>query len=225
MRNLVRGMAAALAAMSVCVLWVAPAGAQKGVRPPKNEVKPTLPRSAEDGRVLTVNEGTWSSAAPVTYSFQWQRCGGGEGCVTIAGAEQQSYRVQTADIGRTIRAVVTATNEGGSKKAKSTRTLKATPGSPLNLELPTISGTVLPGETLTANNGTWVGTPPISFGYQWRNCEPLGGTCHNIIGANEQTYKIQPTEAGDGYTVVVLGKNPYGEELATSPEVVPAPGV
>jgi hypothetical protein len=223
--NLVRGTVVAFAITAVCALSAGPAVAHKAGSPPKNELKPSLPKAAEDGQVLTVDEGKWASAGPVTYAFDWQRCGGGA-CVAIAGAEQQSYRVQTADIGDKIRVIVTATNEFGSKKAKSNKTQKTLPGPPVNLELPTISGTVLPGETLTANNGTWAGTPPITFHYQWRDCEPLGGLCHDIVGATEQKYTIQPTEVGDGFVVIVRGVNAYGEEPATSPEVTPgAPGI
>ena len=131
---------------------------------------------------------------------------------------EQSYRVQSADITYKLRALVTATNSVGSGKAKSKSSAKVIAGSPLNLAAPTISGTVLPGQTLTANDGTWVGTPPITFVYQWLSCAPLGGGCSEIPGATEQTHTVGAGEIGDSFEVVVTATNGEGKASATSPE-------
>ncbi len=227
MPNLVRGTAVAVAVVLVSALGAASASAEHA-HAPKPEVMPSIPTAASDGRVLTVDPGKWQSATPVTYTYKWQRCQKGTGCTTIAGVEEQSYRLRTEDIGSTIRVFVTATNENGSKTKKTNKTGTVQPGSPLMLEFPSISGTDLPGETLTASNGTWVGTPVISYTYQWLHCEVVSGECHEIGGAHNQTYKIEPTEAGDGFVVIVTATNPYGKATARSAEVtppVPAPGV
>ena len=62
------------------------------------------------------------------------------------------------------------------------------PGSPLNTALPRIAGTPLVGQTLTAENGTWVGTPPIEYAYQWYACTMSG--CEAIVGQTEATHTL-----------------------------------
>ncbi len=63
-----------------------------------------------DGEKLTAEPGGWSGARPIAFSYQWQRCdAGGEACVNIAGAKHPGYLLAPADVGATVRALVTAT--------------------------------------------------------------------------------------------------------------------
>jgi hypothetical protein len=94
---------------------------------PSNTAAPTISGTAQEGQKLTATTGTWSSSTDVKYAFQWQRCNStGAACVDIAGATSQSYTVQAADVGNTLRAVVTATNKDGSSKAQSSPTAVVT---------------------------------------------------------------------------------------------------
>jgi hypothetical protein len=94
---------------------------------PSNTAAPTISGTAQEGQKLTASTGTWSSSSDVKYAFQWQRCNStGAACVDIAGATSQSYTVQAADVGNTLRVVVTATNKDGSGKAQSSPTAVVT---------------------------------------------------------------------------------------------------
>jgi hypothetical protein len=122
---------------------------------PSNTGSPTITGTAQDGSTLTANTGTWSSSANVTYAYQWQRCNAtGAACIAIAGATAQTYVVQTADVGNTLRVVVTATNPDGSTSANSANTAVVTAKSTQGTTAPTapVTGSSMDVATVTAPN-------------------------------------------------------------------------
>ena len=82
--------------------------------------------------------------------------------------------------------------------------------------LPTIDGTEQVGSNLTASRGTWTGTDPITYSYQWRRCNAAGNGCANIAGATAQTYLLRPGDAGHRLRVRVTARNGDGSNQATS---------
>ena len=90
---------------------------------PANTVAPTITGSAQAGQVLTAVPGTWTGTQPIAYAYAWRRCdSGGAICAPISGATGSSYTVATADVGSTLRVVVTASNAAGSGTATSAAT-------------------------------------------------------------------------------------------------------
>jgi hypothetical protein len=90
--------------------------------PPKNTALPTVSGTPQPAEELTATTGTWTGGAR-TFAFQWQRCDTtGAGCVDVTGATGRTYGVRTADVGHTMRVVVTATNLAGSTSANSDNT-------------------------------------------------------------------------------------------------------
>ena len=87
---------------------------------------------------------------------------------------------------------------------------------PANTQPPVVSGTPEVGKDLTTTNGTWSGTTPLSFSYQWRRCDKTGGSCADISGATDNTYTLKGADGGNTLRVVVTAKNGDGTDNATS---------
>lgn len=81
---------------------------------------------------------------------------------------------------------------------------------PANTAVPTITGTAQVGETLTATNGTWSGSPAPTYARQWK----ADGT--NISGATATTYVPTEDDVGKTITVTVTATNAAGSASATS---------
>ncbi len=76
-----------------------------------------------------------------------------------------------------------------------------TPADPANTSPPTIKGTARVGETLSAENGAWTGTPEVAYTRQWQRCDARGAACKNVAGADGASYEA--TAADEGATLRV----------------------
>jgi len=95
---------------------------------------------------------------------------------------------------------------------------------PATESAPSISGSMQEGQPLAATAGTWSGTQPIAYLYQWRRCDSTGGSCVDIAGANDTTYTPTGDDVGSTLLVVVTASNSGGSSIATSAptSIVPA---
>lgn len=185
---------------------------------PSNTSLPTISGSASQGSVLSASSGSWSGDPTITYTYQWQRCdSGGAGCANIAGATAQTYTLVLADVNHTLLVNVTAHNGAGTGVASSTKTgvvSGATP--PTNSGLPAISGAATVGSTLTASNGAWGGTAPITYTRSWSRCNSSGAACAAIGGATAQTYTVVSADVDHRLRATVTATNAAGSGQAIS---------
>jgi hypothetical protein len=192
-----------------------PATAKIEPVPPVNTALPTVSGEAKDGRLLSVTNGSWEGTPPFSYSYQWEICAV-EKCKKLSGATSSSYRIISSEIGETLRVVVTAENAAGAKSAKSAQTATITAGAPVNTSPPVISGEAKDGKTLSGSQGSWAGTSPITYAYQWQRCNEKGESCANVTSATSSTYGLSPSDIGSTMRVVVTATNAQGSTPATS---------
>jgi hypothetical protein len=87
---------------------------------------------------------------------------------------------------------------------------------PSSTSPPTISGQPRQGQTLTASSGSWSGTTPMSFAYQWLRCDTDGANCASIVGATGQMYAVASADVGRRLRVEVTATNVDGSATAVS---------
>ena len=198
---------------------------------PVNTGEPAISGSPVVGQKLTGTNGSWTGDQPMTFAFQWVRCGSdggapdGSNCAVISGATSSSYTLGSGDAGGRMRVRVTATNSAGSTTVASNATSPVSASAPVNTKAPSISGSTVNGATLTANRGTWSGAGTISYSYRWLRCDANGNNCGSISGATGTQYKLTSTDVGRKLRVTVTARNGGGSTSATSgptATVVPA---
>ena len=220
----------------VAAAWVASPAAATSSRlnpiRPKDRFRPRIVGKPQVGVTLRATRGIWT-ARPVVYKYRWHRCPAGRAkCRWIARATRSRYTPSSRDIGTTLWVTVKARNAAGWGRTASRRTRvvlanRARVVRPEITSYPTVSGTAQGGQTLTAGSGTWSGTQPINYAYQWQRCESSGANCAPIAGATTTTYTLTAAEVGSTVEVAVTASNTAGSGTASSAPtavVVPAPG-
>ena len=146
---------------------------------------PSISGAAMAGGTLTAKPGAWASGA--TFTYQWSADG-----AAISGATAATYKPTAAQVGKTIRVKVMGHLAGyDSASVTSAATAKV-----ITAPVPTISGTVGVGQTLTAKPGAW--TAGTALNYQWY----AGGAA--VKGATASTFTV--TSAQVGKQIVVMDK-------------------
>lgn len=184
---------------------------------PTNTVLPVVTGTTRVGFTLSTTTGTWSGAPTITFKYQWQRCNStGGACANIVGAISSFYLLSNADVGARLRVEVTGTNTSGSAKVASEPTTLVEGQAPLNSVSPVITGSARSGQTLRTSTGTWTGSTPISFTYQWRRCNATGAACVAITGATSSAYVVTAAEVGSTLLVSVTATNAIGSATENS---------
>jgi hypothetical protein len=220
-----RGVILALvAASAIAYAALAGAGAAAPQAPPVNTQEPSITGTARVGETLRGDRGDWQNAQE--FSIRWMRCDPSGGapdasdCSPISGASDSTYRVRPADSGFRIRFRVIASNADGSTTAASNPTARVQPAAgggavPRNTARPTITGDPQVGESLTATEGTWTGSP-TSFAFQWQRCDLDAIVCGDVPGATGRSYGVRAADVGFRVRVEVTARNASGSGVAVS---------
>lgn len=124
----------------------------------------------QEGDVLSANPGTWTSTSNIVYSYAWFN----ENSVRLGTGP--TYTVSGSDVGHQIYAAITAND--GTPPSLTVNTPTVGPmhyRPPVNTEMPTVSGSLVAGSTLTTVGGKWISggasSAPVEISYSWnRGC-------------------------------------------------------
>ncbi|CAB5240972.1 unannotated protein [freshwater metagenome] len=161
-----------------------------------------------------------------SFTFKWLSASTVDGTYgAISGATSSTYTPVEGDIGKFIKAEVTATNSQGSDVATSapTAAIVATAVSPMI----TASATGAPaiGAELIAGFVLDSGTPLATIAFQWKSSATVDGTYENILGATSSKYTVLPADATRFILVTVAATNTAGTGTDDSNVIGPIGGV
>ena len=188
---------------------------------------PAITGSPRVAQTLTAGRGSIADSDglpdtfPGDYTFQWQRS-----TVDIPGETGTTYEVTASDVGSTLRVVVSFTDDIGFSESRASASTATVSSNASATGVPTITGTVKVGETLTANQGSIAdsdGLPdtfPDDYTFQW-----IRGA-DDIVGAIASTYELVKADTGEEIKVRVsfvddLGGAESRTSAATAAVAVP----
>ncbi|UJP39180.1 carboxypeptidase regulatory-like domain-containing protein [Cellulomonas palmilytica] len=157
----------------------------------------TITGTPAPGKTLTASHGALSPAGSSAW-FQWFVNGVPAGWGTTL-AVTTAHRTATIEVRGAF-----STSGAGERVARATVRV---PGLAFTPATPTVAGTAVVGQTLTAKVGTWTPTP-TTFTYQWYR----GSTA--ISGATGKTYTLKAADRGTRVKVKVTGSR-AGYETAS----------
>ena len=194
---------------------------------PNNISIPIVTGNATFNSTLTTSFGSFSGVPNPSYAVQWQR-----GSSNITGATNTTYTIVTADLGNTLRSLVTATNILGNASAFSSNTAPVDPiipGVPTSLtpSRPTATAPLAVTYDLVKFNWTTPNnTGGIISGYSIIN--NLGTEVANTGNVNTTTIGIDLSLIDTSFTYSIAAWNSAGKSAYSSPsaafEAAPSPG-
>ncbi|MGE5409112.1 MAG: hypothetical protein ACM3NV_10930 [Syntrophothermus sp.] len=213
------------------VFGLASAGPAAAISEPTLISPPTISGVAQVGKVLTTTDSVWGVEGFRTApnSRVWDRCTGPSvsDCEAIMNngnyEDLTSYTVTPADLGAMIRVWNGLNIFEWRMQVWSNPTAVVTNApppptgnKPSNTALPKIKGRAEVGIKLTVSHGSWSGSTPISYKYQWKHCNAKGKNCKAIKGATKSSFTPGRKYIGTRLKVAVTARNSVGKTTATS---------
>lgn len=175
------------------------------------------------GDLVTCDHGTWSGGGMMTYTytFIW---GGTLTQLTSVDQSDNTYTIQSSDIGHTVACMANATNSvGKTNMAGVSSGTSPVVGPPVYTSGARLSSTgsltsVSVGDLLSVGtNGGWTGSAMLDFTYQWQYSTD-GSTWNDIPAETNNTYTVG-SYSGDYLQLVITatdaaGSTPHAVQLA-----------
>ena len=184
--------------------------------------------------VLPPTETSRAAGSPTLtgsdFSYQWQDCDAAAANLhhaTGPGATTRTYwfRPRTSEASPLV---MPRSSSRGHRVLRWQGTGRVVAAVPLNRVRPTVSGVTQDGQPLTSSTGTWDGTMPITYGYQWQRCDGAGLNCGKAFPSppsSSPSYTLTDADLGHTMVVYVTATNAAGSasthSSATSTVVTP----
>lgn len=184
-----------------------PSGTVKVTTAKIKSAKPKITGTPAVGKTLTAAT-SWTPPG-LAYAYEWLAGG-----APIPGAEDKTFQLTSAQLGKAITVRVTATNRRGTSVAQVSKATKKVKAGKLTLGTPTVTGTPKVGVELFTSPGAWV-PADTSFSYQWFRV--VGKKTIAIPGAMAPSYVPVEADRGAKLRVSVMGSAPgYSSASKTS---------
>jgi hypothetical protein len=183
--------------------------------------------------------GTWKGTPTPDLAYRWFSCDTAPAansalenvaadCLLLAGKVASVLPLTASYTGKFIVGQVKATNSATTDSGVNGPRYRATTASQkvlegvANVSAPTLTSEDSVDQTISAANGSWSGSQPITFSYQWFACTnavyaavttaptaapPAGAGCAAISGATAQTFKLTSSQSGKHVIVQVKASN------------------
>lgn len=161
-------------------------------------------------RVVFAIDGT-ATETQTSSPYYYGGTTNGFDTLTLANGSHTLSATAYPTSGRAVNTSVTVTVQNG--------TVAVTPSSSAP---PVVSGTSQVGQALTSSAGSWNGTTPMTFAYQWLRCDSSGANCAAISGATTASYSLATADASSTIRSLVTAKNAAG---SASSESGPTPAI
>ena len=202
------------------------------LNPPINTVAPfiSLPTgetAPQLGDVLFASAGTWTGSLPMTFAYSWAKCPAADPldgpCVSIPGATLSFFTVPASLYGLRIRVRVTATNTVAAVAQTSSASESVSATAPSLSVTPPVQGQNVVDQTLSVGTGTWFGSTPLAYTYQWKRCNPVGdlASCTPIALATRSTYVPTTADIGSSLRVYITATNAAGSSTGFTNHTFP----
>ena len=177
------------------------------------------PHAPQPVRVVS----TTATAVTITWKRTAARSAVTRNFHRVAVTRRTRYVFRNLQCDRTYRLGVRALDGRGRRSravVRFVRTLPCketpVPGPPVSTSPPRVTGVARVGRVLHADQGTWSGTLPLSYVFQWQRCDAAGDSCAPIPGASGANHLLGDADLGATVRAQVTATNAEGSASALS---------
>jgi hypothetical protein len=167
---------------------------------------------------------TTTSTVAIAWKRTASRSAVSKNLRAVGVTRRTRHLFRSLDCDRTYRLAVRALDRQGRRSRAAVRFVRTlpcdvpppAPGPPAAVASPIVTGVARAGRVLHTNQGTWSGTLPLSYTFQWQRCDASGSDCSDISGATGANHLLGDADVGSTLRARVTATNTEGSASAVS---------